>query len=132
MDIHGTGVDLIEIDRIKRIVERFGDLLLARVFSPREIAYAAGKTNPYPHLAARFAAKEAFIKALSPLPIDGVNLRDIELAVADGFMKPELVVYGQAKAILEKGQIEGIKISVSHSKYYAVAVVILEKTNLAQ
>lgn len=127
MDIHGTGVDLIEIDRIRQAVERFGSRITERVFSAREIEYCMGKSNPYPHLAARFAAKEAFIKALAPLPITGVNLKDIELMAAGGMKKPELTVYGEAKAILEKAGITEIKISVSHSRNYAVAMIILEK-----
>jgi holo-[acyl-carrier protein] synthase len=127
MDIHGTGVDLIEIDRIRQAVERFGSRITQRVFSPREIEYCMGKSNPYPHLAARFAAKEAFIKSLAPLPITGINLKDIELAAADGLKKPELLVSGEAALILGKAGIKEIMVSVSHSRNYAVATVILTK-----
>ncbi len=125
MDIHGTGVDLIEIDRIRQIIERFGGKVLARVFSPREIAYAADKANPYPHLAARFAAKEAFIKALAPLPIAKVNLRDIELVAAEGMVKPEIVLYGPAAALFSSAELGNIMVSVSHSRTYAIATVTL-------
>jgi holo-[acyl-carrier protein] synthase len=127
MDIHGTGVDLIEIDRIKQAVERFGSRITERVFSAREIEYCMGKSNPYPHLAARFAAKEAFIKSLAPLPITGINLKDIELTASGGMKKPELLISGEAALILGKAGIKEIKVSVSHSRNYAVATVILTK-----
>ncbi len=127
MDIHGTGVDLIEIERIRQIIERFGDKVLARVFSPREIAYAADKTNPYPHLAARFAAKEAFIKALAPLPIAGVNLRDIELVAAEGMVKPEIVLNGATAELFTNAELGEIMVSVSHSRTHAIATVTLLK-----
>lgn len=127
MDIHGTGVDLIEIDRIRQAVERFGTRITERVFSPREIEYCMGKSNPYPHLAARFAAKEAFIKSLAPLPITGINLKDIELTASGGMKKPELQISGEAAFVLGKAGIKEIQVSVSHSRNYAVATVILTK-----
>jgi holo-[acyl-carrier protein] synthase len=127
MFIHGTGVDLIEIDRIEQVVERFGDRFLKRFFSARELTYANGKANPYPHLAARFAAKEAFVKALSPISSDGVSLKDIELAAAEDLKKPELVLGEIPREILKAAGINGVHVSVSHSRRYAVATVILTK-----
>ena len=127
MFIHGTGVDLIEIDRIGQVVERFGDRFLKRFFSARELAYANGKANPYPHLAARFAAKEAFIKALSPISSNGVSLKDIELVAAEDLKKPELVLGKIPREILDAAGITGIHVSVSHSRCYAIATVILTK-----
>jgi holo-[acyl-carrier protein] synthase len=127
MGIHGIGVDLVEIKRIRKAAERFGDHFLRRVFTPAELAYAEAKTNPYPHLAARFASKEAFIKSLYPLPITGVRLNEIELAAHDGRNKPDLVFYGQTSEVVDKAGIGAIHVSVSHDHTQAVATVILEK-----
>jgi len=126
MDIHGTGVDLIEIDRIRLAAARFGDHFLARVFSPRELSYARAKANPFPHLAARFAAKEAFIKALYPLPIAKIKLCEIELAAPDGKTKPELVFYGQTADFVEQAGPWNIHVSISHDHTQAVATVLIQ------
>ncbi len=126
MAINGTGIDLIEIHRIEQAVSRFGDRLLKRVFSEREIAYAKSKTNPYPSLAARFAAKEAFIKALYPVSSNGLSLNEIELVADDGLRKPGFNFYGQSKEIVEAVGLTHISVSLTHSREYAAAVVILE------
>jgi holo-[acyl-carrier protein] synthase len=126
MAIIGTGIDLIEIHRIQEAVEKFGDHLLSRVFSEKEIAYAAGKMNPYPSLAARFAAKEAFIKALSPISTDGLSLNEIELVAEEGLKKPGFTFYGRSRAVVESSGITGIMVSLTHSREYAAAVVVLE------
>ncbi len=126
MTINGTGVDLIEIHRIEQAVARFGDRLLKRVFSEREIAYAKSKANPYPSLAARFAAKEAFIKALSPVSSDGLSLNEIELVADEGLKKPAFTFYGRSRDIVETAGLARIAVSLTHSREYAAAIVILE------
>ncbi|MFA5867451.1 MAG: holo-ACP synthase [Actinomycetota bacterium] len=126
MAINGTGIDLIEIHRIEQAVSRFGDRLLKRVFSEREIAYASGKANPYPSLAARFAAKEAFIKALSPISSDGLSLNEIELVAGEGLKKPGFTFYGRSREIVEAAGLTRIAVSLTHSREYAAAIVILE------
>ena len=126
MAINGTGIDLIEIHRIEQAVSRFGDRLLKRVFSEREIAYASGKANPYPSLAARFAAKEAFIKALSPISSDGLSLNEIELVAGEGLKKPGFTFYGRSREIVESAGLSKIAVSLTHSREYAAAIVILE------
>lgn len=125
MAISGTGIDLIEIHRIEEAVKRFGDRLLSRVFSEREIAYAAGKANPYPSLAARFAAKEAFIKALSPISVNGLSLNEIELVADEGLKKPGFTFYGKSREVVEAAGISTILVSLTHSHEYSAAVVIL-------
>lgn len=126
MAIIGTGIDLIEIHRIEAAINRFGSRLLSRVFSEREIKYAASKTNPYPSLAARFAAKEAFIKALSPISPSGLSLNEIELVAGEGLKKPEFSFYGKSRKVIEATGITGIMVSLTHSREYAAAVVVLE------
>ncbi len=108
------GIDIIEIDRITDAVKRFGTAFLQRVYSDREIAYCSGYSDPYPSYAARFAAKEAYIKYRSGL--HGVNINEIEIInTLNG--KPNLYVQGNPT---------GLSVSLSHSRNNAVAVVIGE------
>ncbi|KAF0181304.1 MAG: holo-acyl-carrier protein synthase [Nitrospirae bacterium] len=127
--IVGLGTDIVEIQRIQDAVERWGDHFLHRVFTAEERSYCmAGKKNPYPHLAARFAAKESAVKALTPLrgPGEGApNLTDIEIFNdADG--KPHMRLHGPAQAVLKN---HTIHVSLSHEKRYAVATVVLARTD---
>jgi holo-[acyl-carrier protein] synthase len=78
--IVGTGVDLAEVDRIRASAERFGDRFLKRIYTPREIAYAERKANKYERYAARFAAKEAGMKAIGTGWRGGVRWKDFEVA----------------------------------------------------
>jgi holo-[acyl-carrier protein] synthase len=126
MAIIGTGIDLVEIHRIEQAVSRFGDRLLKRVFSEREIAYASGKASPYPSLAARFAAKEALIKALSPISAEGLSLNEIELVAEEGLKKPGFTFYGKSREVVEAAGISTIVVSLTHSREYSAAVVVLE------
>src|SRR5207249_10364309 len=82
--IIGIGMDATEIDRIEATVARFGDRFLRRIFTDGEIAYATRRRNPAPHLAGRFAAKEAAMKALGTGHSRGVLWRDIEVVRAPG------------------------------------------------
>lgn len=127
--IVGLGTDLVEIGRIQRAVERWGDHFLDRIFTAAERAYCMdSKKNPYPHLAARFAAKEAVIKALTPLraPGEGApNLTDIEVA-NDAAGRPDIRLHGPARSVLKDHQLH---VSLSHEKHYAVATVVLARTS---
>ena len=114
--IAGIGIDIIEVERIARLAER-SPRFLKRIFTPHEIAYCSKKKNKQQNYAARFAAKEAFFKALGRR----VGWQDVEL-VNRSSGQPELVVKDG-----EKGAFERIHVSVSHLAAYAVAVVILEK-----
>ena len=75
--IIGTGIDIIEISRIRSSVDQWGGRFLQRVFNPEEIAYAQAHTIPYPHYAGRFAAKEAIYKALGDRMVAGRILRSL-------------------------------------------------------
>ena len=111
----GTGVDIVEIPRIRQAVEKWGERFLNKVFNPKEIAYAQEHAVPYPHYAGRFAAKEAIYKALGEKTL---TWRDLTiLNDADG--KPFCLLHG--KQVKHR-----ILISISHSKYYAVASAIVE------
>lgn len=113
--ILGTGVDIIEIPRIRSAVETWGSRFLQRVFNDEEIAYAQEHTVPYPHYAGRFAAKEAVYKAMGDKTLTWKELT----IVNDVSGKPECRVARRDF----KGR---IFLSISHSKYYAVASAVIE------
>ena len=115
-----VGVDIVEITRIEEVIKRWGKTLLERVFTPSELELY---TNT-PSLAARFAAKEAVLKALGACD-KGISWQDIEiLAEANG--KPLVTLTGKAKLHAEESAISCLNISLSHSKDYAVAFVVGE------
>lgn len=123
--ILSIGTDLAEVPRIREAHERFGDRFLRRVYTDGEIAYSLGKANRHERLAARFAAKEALMKAIGTGLSRGVTWKDIEVAnLPSG--KPTLRLTGQAAheaALLGARQIH---LSLTHTPGLAMAVVILE------
>ncbi|MFO7981477.1 MAG: holo-ACP synthase [Candidatus Aminicenantes bacterium] len=123
--IFGIGTDIIEVKRIKRLIERsprFRD----RVFTEKEIDYCEKKKNRAPSYAARFAAKEAFFKALGTGWRKGVTFKDVEV-INQPSGKPELVLYGKSKEMIKKYHIKNIQVSLSHVGESAHSVVVLEK-----
>ena len=115
----GTGIDIIEVERIKKIAER-NPRFLEKIFTSREIDYCMKKTNKYQHLAARFAAKEAFFKAICPQGQRGIGYRDIEV-VMDKSGGPRLRSHGKAHKALRSRE---AALSIAHERDFAVAVVI--------
>ena len=123
--IKGIGIDTIEIDRIERVYARYGERFLKRIYASEEQAYALRYKDPVPRLAARFAAKEACMKALGTGWNFGVRWRDI-VVINDRSGKPTLRLDGKAKTFFEKLSAERIHLSITHSKEHATAVVIFE------
>ena len=123
--IFGLGLDIIEVPRMARNLARTSGLK-ARLFTEREIAYCESKKRSEEHFAARFAAKEAFLKALGTGWRDGLRFTDIEI-VNDERGRPGLAVYGRVKDFCEANGIAGMHVSLSHLKETAAAVVVLEK-----
>ena len=122
--IIGTGVDLIEVERIERALRRHGRRFLDRLFTPAEIEYCeAGGALKCHRLAARFAAKEAALKALGTGLRDGLNWTDIEV-VRDPLGKPALRLSGKAADLAAQQGIAQVHVSLSHAKDYAVAQVV--------
>jgi holo-[acyl-carrier protein] synthase len=119
MDI---GVDIIEIDRIERMLRTYA-AFRARVFTEREIEYCEHKKYPAQHYAARFAAKESILKSLGPERGDLVGWKDLEI-VDRSSGKPQVQLHGQASALAEKRGIKEVKVSLSHGKAYAVATAL--------
>ena len=123
--IVGTGVDIAEVRRIRESIERFGDRFLRRVFTEGEIAYCQPKANRFESYAARFAAKEAGMKALGTGWNHGVRWRDIEVVRAKG-QRPTIQFHGQAAMFAEKIGAKNIALSITHTREQALAHVILE------
>jgi len=123
--IIGAGTDLAEVDRIRAAVERYGERFLRRVFTGGEIAYATRKANRYERLAARFAAKEAGMKALGTGWRRGITWQDFEVVnLPTG--RPTLRLHGVAARLAERMGVTSIQLSLTHTAREALAIVILE------
>ncbi len=123
--IVGTGVDIAEVPRIRESIERFGDRFLRRVFTEGEIAYCEAKATRFESYAARFAAKEAGMKALGTGWNHGVRWRDIEVVRPAG-QRPTIQFHGQAAVFAQKLRATNIALSITHTSEQALAHVILE------
>jgi holo-[acyl-carrier protein] synthase len=123
--IVGTGVDISEVDRIEAAVKRFGDRFLKRVFTPAEVRYCTGKPNAAERLAARFAAKEAGMKAIGTGLRHGVTWHDVEVVRLPG-QRPVLQFHGKAAEFAVRLGCKRTHLSLSHTKEQAIAHVILE------
>lgn len=124
--ICGIGIDLVENDRLANIIAKWGSKFLHRVFSDNEINYCEKHAQASINYGARFAAKESFLKALGIGLGMGVKLKEIEV-VHNREGKPDLILWGEAKAQIEKRSIEKIHLSLTHTRNYATAIVLLEK-----
>ncbi len=123
--ILGTGVDIAEVSRIRESIERFGDRFLHRIFTDSEISYCEQKATRFESYAARFAAKEAGMKALGTGWSHGVRWRDIEVVRPKG-QRPTVQFHGEAAAIAAKLGTKNIALSLTHTSEQALANVILE------
>lgn len=119
---YAVGIDIIEIDRVADVIARHGDRFLNRIYTEDEIAHCRGRVH---ELAARFAAKEAVMKALGT-GVRGVGWRDIEV-LPNRRGKPLVFLYGRGAARAERIQMRGLEISLTHSKLYAIASVVGER-----
>src|SRR5271169_3670692 len=123
--IVGTGIDIAEVPRIRQSLARFGDRFLKRVFTVGEIRYCDSKANRVERYAARFAAKEAAMKALGTGWSRGVRWRDIEVSRQPGG-RPTIIFHGQAAEVAAKLGAARVALSLSHTAEQAIAHVILE------
>ncbi|MCC7155714.1 MAG: holo-[acyl-carrier-protein] synthase [Bryobacterales bacterium] len=123
--ILGNGIDLAEVERIKNSIERFGDRFIERVYTPRERAYVERKANRYERYAARFAAKEAGMKAIGTGWRGGIRWHDFEVTnLASG--RPTLTLHGIAEQVAARMGVKSISLSLTHTAQYGMAFVILE------
>ncbi len=137
--IYGIGTDIVEIQRIRNAVERWGEFFLKKLFTEKEVMHCYKRKDPYPHLAVRFAAKEAVIKAISPavrsqesglssqnaedMPVKISNLKHIEI-VNHPTGKPFINLLGNLKLSLSDDFV--IHLTLTHERNYAVATVVVE------
>jgi holo-[acyl-carrier protein] synthase len=120
------GVDLIEIARVERVLTRYGDRFLERVFTPAEVLYCRARL---PELAARFAAKEAVSKALGVgvrmMSRDGINWQDAEI-IGDMRGKPLVRLHGRAAELASELGLSEWAVSLSHTREHAIAFVVAQ------
>jgi holo-[acyl-carrier protein] synthase len=123
MNIIGIGIDATDLPRVADLVERYGDRFLRRVFTDGEIAYCTKRRNPVPHLAGRFAVKEAAMKALGTGQSLGVMWKDIEVVRAGG--PPRLRMQGGAARRADAMGVTRSLVTITHSESLAFAQVML-------
>lgn len=129
--ILGAGIDIAEVDRIRQAVGRYGSRFTERIFTPAEIAYVERKANRYERFAARFAAKEAAMKAIGTGWRHGVRWHDFEVAnLRSG--KPTLLLHGKAAEIAQRLGVTAISLSITHTAAHGMAMVILESGDVGR
>ena len=125
--IVGTGIDLCEVDRIRQAIERHGERFIRRIYTPGEIAYVERKANKFERYAARFAAKEAGMKAIGTGWRRGVRWQDFEVVnLPSG--RPTLKFHGVAAEFAAKLGVTNVALSLTHTAQQGMAQLILEST----
>ncbi len=125
MALVGVGIDIVDVARIRNMVEVYGERFLKRVFSDDELAYCMKFSDPFPHLAARWAAKEAVAKAMGTGFSQGVTWRNI-CVIHSPNGEPLVLLTGTAKKIAANLKVRKIWLSLSHTRDYAAAVAVME------
>ena len=125
--IYGIGIDLVNIKRMARVIDRWGTRFMNRIFTAQEINFCLQGPKLVSSLAMRFAAKEAFSKALGLGMRKGIRWRDIEI-VHNPNGRPDLNVTGKALSFCHEEEINGWYVTLSDEGDYSIAVVVLEKS----
>jgi holo-[acyl-carrier protein] synthase len=123
--IVGTGIDITEVPRVAAAIDRFGERFLNRVYTAKEIAYCRSKKNAVERFAARFAAKEAAMKAIGTGLRQGVTWHDVEVGPEPGG-RPTIIFSGRAAEFAAKLGSKRVHLSLTHSEQTAIASVVLE------
>jgi holo-[acyl-carrier protein] synthase len=123
--ISGIGVDMVKVPRMEAILKRWGSRFMERIFTPGEIRVSSGRARPASAFALRFAAKEAFSKALGLGMTDGLRWKDVEV-VSDALGRPGLRLHGRSSEICRERSITGMHLSLTDEGEYGIAVVVLE------
>ena len=124
--LYGIGVDIVKISRIKKAMDRWGNRFLEKIFTKNEIEFCNSRPKPVNTFALRFAAKEAFSKAIGLGMRQGLRWRDIEV-FHHPTGKPGLRLHGKCLEIYKKHGLSNIHLSLSDEGDYGLAVVVLEK-----
>ncbi len=120
----GIGIDIIEIPRVERLLEKWGESFLRRVFLPEEIAYCGGKKYPAPHYAARIAVKEAVLKSFGEGWTEKIGWKDI-LVGRSRKGQPRVELIGKGGELGREMGVERVLVSLSHADSHSVAVAVL-------
>jgi holo-[acyl-carrier protein] synthase len=131
MAVYGVGIDLVRVDRIEEMLSRWGDRFAARVFTELEVKICSGRRTRVSCLAMRFAAKEAFVKALGLGIRSPVVWRDIEIQ-SDSLGKPEIVLSERARQFCRDQGIKSWHVSLTDDGQYGAAVVVIESWESAR
>ena len=124
--IFGTGIDIIEINRIKQSIKKYSNRFEQKVFTQKEVDYCYSQADPAKHFAARFSVKEAVLKCFGTGMTGGILWKDIEVD-KQGSGQPIINLYGKGKLLFSQLKLKHIHISITHDKNYAVAHAIAEK-----
>ena len=124
--ILGVGIDIVEVTRIRKSYERFGDRFLQRILMEGEISYSLSHKDPAPHLAARFAAKEAISKAFGTGIGKHLAWHDMEVRRKESG-EPYVVLHDKGTALMQQVNAAKLHISLSHTTQHATAIAILER-----
>ncbi|QPJ65453.1 MAG: holo-[acyl-carrier-protein] synthase [Candidatus Nitrohelix vancouverensis] len=124
--IFGTGVDLVEISRIERSLEKYLEKFETRLFTQTEIDYCRSKAGSAKHFAARFAVKEAVLKSMGVGMDHGIAWTDIE-TLNEESGRPYLQLHGKGRALFDELELRAIHISISHTQEHAIAYAVAEK-----
>lgn len=122
--IIGIGVDLVDVRRFESLIFRWKERFLRRVFTNEEIRYCNNRKHPAQRFATRFAAKEAFIKALFPKGQEGISFKDIEIGQRE--QRPVINLYGRVRELAQDRNIRNTHLMLSHDGDYGIANVVLE------
>jgi len=124
--IFGTGIDIIEVDRIKNSIQKYSDRFKKKIFTQKEIDYCHSQADPAKHFAARFTVKEAVLKCFGTGLTGGILWKDIEVGKLNSG-QPVLNLHGNGKKLFNQLNLKHIHISITHDKTYAAAHAIAEK-----
>jgi holo-[acyl-carrier protein] synthase len=124
-EILGTGIDIVENARIGEAMARWGERFLNRVFTPSEVENVGKRVDSVGYFASRFAAKEAFLKALGTGFSRGIKWVDMEVVRLEGH-RPTMIISGRAQELMDSMGVKTIHLSLSHERKYSIAQVILE------
>ena len=124
--IFGTGIDIIEVDRIKNSIQKYSDRFKKKIFTQKEIDYCHSQADPAKHFAARFTVKEAVLKCFGTGLTGGILWKDIEVGKLNSG-QPVLNLHGNGKKLINKLNLKHIHVSITHDKTYAAAHAIAEK-----
>ena len=127
MVIQGIGTDIVDVGRIKKLIDRYGNGFLNKVFTPNEICYCSAKAKPWIHFAGRWAAKEAFYKALPVAIQPHSSWKSIEVVKCTDSGQPMVSICTDIlKKSLKESAVGDIKLSISHEQHICTAIVLLQ------